>query len=77
MKRNFVLFCETTTIHGFYYIGRNRNRVEGVFWALVVVSAIICVGLLCQASYSQWEQFPVVSVVETLNYDPFQVLHFK
>ena len=66
MKKNLLLFCETTTIHGFYYIGRNRGCVEGVFWVLVVLAAITCAGLICQASYSHWLQFPVVSVVETL-----------
>ena len=73
MRKNLLLFCETTTIHGFYYIGRNRGWVEAAFWVLVVALAVVCVGLVCGESYKGWREQPVVSVIETLSYDPNKV----
>ena len=60
--RNFI---EVSTIHGLQHISSSK-RFARVFWTFVVVSGFIAASVLISFSFSNWEEQPIITTIETL-----------
>ena len=58
-------FLESSTIHGLQYISSTKNLTR-IFWILVVFGGFTGAGYLIHASFSNWEQNPITTTIETL-----------
>ncbi|XP_073848275.1 pickpocket protein 28-like [Musca autumnalis] len=63
LKKSYVEFCATSSIHGFQYFGHRRHWKEKCFWILVfMVSFYFCGKMICKA-YVKWNETPVIVTI--------------
>ena len=58
-------FLETSTIHGLQYISSSK-RFARVFWTFVVLSGFIAATGIISESFSNWNNQPIITTIETL-----------
>ena len=58
-------FLETSTIHGLQYISSSK-RFARLFWTFVVLSGFIAATAIISESFSNWEDQPIITTIETL-----------
>ena len=61
----FRQFLETSTIHGLSYISSTRT-LSRVFWTSVVIAGFSSAGVMIYQSFSDWEENPITTKIETL-----------
>ena len=58
-------FLESTTIHGLVYISTAKTAFSKLFWVVVVVVGFLTAAFLIQRSFSDWEENPFSTSIET------------
>ena len=58
-------FLESSTIHGLTYISSSTNKLQKIFWVVVVVGCFLTAGFLISNSFSDWQEDPVSTTVQT------------
>ena len=75
IKKDFVEYFSTTTVHGFSYIVGGRNILEKVLWVLfIAIGVSFCTHILVNL-YQQWEDNPVETTIDEVGL-PIQDLPF-
>ena len=62
---NIKAFCETSTIHGLYYIATTRKEVK-ILWLMIVIGGFSGAGVMIYQSFQAWDENPVNTVTATL-----------
>ncbi|XP_005176880.1 pickpocket protein 11-like [Musca domestica] len=63
LKKSYVEFCATSSIHGFQYFGHSRNWKEKCFWMLVFVVSLYFCGSMIYKAYVKWHETPVIVTI--------------
>ena len=58
-------FLEISTIHGLQYLSSSK-RFARLFWTFVVVTGFIVAMTIISESFSNWNEQPIKTTIETL-----------
>ncbi len=54
-------YCETTTLHGFYYLVTAPKLLEKILWGAVIVAFSAYVGKILYAAVVDWNENPTAT----------------
>ena len=63
---NIKHFLQSSTIHGLPQISTSRKYAR-LFWILVVIAGFTGAGFLISKSFTEWNDNPVTTTIETLS----------
>ena len=58
-------FLEASSINGLAHISTGRNKLQKIFWVLVVVICLLLAAQLIHSSLDDWARNPVSTTIET------------
>ena len=58
-------FLESSTIHGLAHISATRNKLNQLFWILIVILGFLAAGFLINNAFLDWEKSPIETSIET------------
>ena len=58
-------FLEASSINGLAHISSGRNKLQKIFWVLVVVICLLIAAQLITTSFTDWAKNPVSTTIET------------
>ena len=58
-------FLESSTIHGLAHISATRNKLNQLFWILIVILGFLAAGFLIKNAFLDWEKSPIETSIET------------
>lgn len=59
MKKLLKLFCEYTTIHGFYHLNRSKGFILRLLWVTIILAMLSCTIWLCSVSLMHYLKFGI------------------
>ena len=68
-------YAEQTTIHGFWYLSQANHGIEYILWLIVVSTSVFFSVYHTCTLYSQWQQSPVVTTLESIS-QPIREIEF-
>ena len=61
-------YASVTTAHGFSYINQDGHSVaERIFWAVLVVLAVLFTSSQMSNLYNEWQNYPVITTLDTVS----------
>jgi hypothetical protein len=67
LRTNARVYCETTTIHGFFYWVNAPRLLEKLFWVVVVLTGFTCASLIILAAFDDWQKNPGIVTINSFS----------
>ena len=58
-------FLEASSINGLAHIATAKNKLQKIFWVLVVFICLLLAAQLINSSFDDWAKNPVSTTIET------------
>ncbi|XP_044258411.1 pickpocket protein 28-like isoform X2 [Tribolium madens] len=65
VRSYFKEYCESTSIHGFKYLGEDRPICERLWWAIIFVFCLSGCSFMIYTIYEKWDKSPVIVTFAT------------